>query len=201
MNVKGLKVTDILEMDWNDLRKLDEKQMKQVTSRLVSVANKRLRKLESVKLGKYSMAYKKYQEQGRFYSVKNKDLKETQQEFRNVKQFLEMKSSSTREWKKIRSKMEQRVASYTDGESIQWGDKTWSKYWTVYRQFEENHRGTFKKGDSDRWQAQLKEIFSENDKRHGKVYFSEIIEDKWEDLQENPEDEDEDETEEIELDY
>lgn len=201
MNVKGLKVTDILEMDWNDLKKLSTREMKQVTSRLVSVANKRLRSLEKTKHGKWSMAYRKAKSMGRKFSVKDKNLQETQQEFRSTKQFLEMKTSSAKEWNKIRKSMEERVASYTDGESIQWGDKTWSKYWEVYRRFEENHGGTFKKGDSDRWQAQLKEIFSENDKRRGKVYFSEIIEDKWEVLQENPEDEDEDETDEIELDY
>ena len=195
MNIKGLSTQDILSMDWNDVRKLTEKEMKQLTSRLVSTANKRVRQLEKTKHGKWSYAYKKVKDMGRKFSVRNKDLKQTQQEFKNVKQFLEMKTSSAKQWNKSMKQMEQRVANVT-GESIQWSDRTWSKYWEVYRKFEENHGGTFKKGDSDRWQERLTEMFFNSDKRKGKVYFEEMIEDAWEDMQDEPEDEDG-----VELDY
>ena len=202
MNIKGLSTRDILSMDYNDIRKLNEKEMKTLTSRLVSTANKRIRQLEKTKHGKWSYAYKKVKDMGRKFSVRNKDLKQTQQEFKNVKQFLEMKTSSAKNWNKSMKEMEERVSNFTGGESIQWSDRTWSKYWEVYRKFEENHGGTFKKGDSDRWQEKLTEMFFKGDKRKGKVYFSEMIESEWEDLQDNPEDFDEDEEDDgVELDY
>lgn len=201
MNIKGLTTKDILSMDWNDVRKLTDKEMKQLTSRLVSTANKRVRQLEKSKHGKLSYAYKVVKDMGRKFSVRNKDLKQTQQEFKNVKQFLQLKSSSAKQWKKTMKSMEERVANYTGGESITWSDRTWSKFWEVYRRFEENHGGTFKKGDSDRWQEYLTEMFFKSDKRRGKVYFEEMIEDAWENLQDNPEESNFEDTTGFEFDY
>lgn len=189
MNIKGLKISDILKMDWEQINKLPERDLKQLTSRLVSASNKRIRALEKTKLGKSSFAYQTVEERGRKFSVRGKNVGQTKQEFKLAKRFLEMKTSTTKGWKKYRESVEQRTASATEGESLDWSGRTWSKYWKVYRRFEEEHGGTFKKGDSDRIQQMLRSIMESNDKRKSADSFQRMIEDEYEDMYESEEDE------------
>lgn len=46
MKVKGLKITDILNIDLDTFNKLNESDLRHITSRLVSASNKRIRRLE-----------------------------------------------------------------------------------------------------------------------------------------------------------
>ena len=46
MNVKGLKISDILNIDLETFNKLNEKELRALTSRLVSAGNKRIRRLQ-----------------------------------------------------------------------------------------------------------------------------------------------------------
>ena len=184
MNVKGLKLDTILNMDWEQLNSLSESEMKQITSRLVSASNKRIRRLEQTTMGTSSFAYQKVESRGKKFSVRGKNLNQVKQEFKLAKQFLQYKTSTVSGWKKYRSKMEQRVSGETYGESQQWKDATWKKFWKVYRRFEETNGGTFKKGDSDRIQQILHEIFTNEDKRHSVDYFSDVLDEKYNDLYE-----------------
>lgn len=191
MNVKGLKVEDILNMDWDSLNRLSNKEIKQLTSRLVSASNKRIRRLEQSATGESSFAYQTVKERGRLFSVKGKNTNQVKQEFKLAKQFLQYKTSTVTGWNKYRKKMEQRVSGATGGESQEWSGKTWNKFWKVYRRFEEEYGGTFKKGDSERIQQMLHEIFSREDKRHSVDYYADILEDKYEEMyEEDIEDED-----------
>lgn len=184
MNVKGLKLDTILNMDWEQLNSLSESEMKQITSRLVSASNKRIKRLEKTTMGTSSFAYQKVESRGKKFSVRGKNLNQVKQEFKLAKQFLQYKTSTVSGWKKYRSKMEKRVSGETYGESQQWKDATWKKFWKVYRRFEETNGGTFKKGDSDRIQQMLHEIFTGEDKRHSVDYFSDILDDKYNELYE-----------------
>lgn len=192
MNIKGLKITDIMDMDWNDLNKLTPQEMKQVTSRLVSAANKRIKRLEKAPRGTESFAYQVVEERGRKFSVRGKNTNQLRNEFKNVRAFLKYKTSTTKGWKEYREKMEQRVSGATGGESQQWSERTWKKFWKVYRRMEEKHGGSFQKGDSDRIQQMLHEIFVEHDKRRGVDYFEDIIDREYEDLYESEQEDDED---------
>lgn len=184
MNVKGLKLDTILNMDWEQLNSLSESEMKQITSRLVSASNKRIRRLEQTTMGTSSFAYQKVESRGKKFSVRGKNLNQVKQEFKLAKQFLQYKTSTVSGWKKYRSKMEKRVSGETYGESQQWKDATWKKFWKVYRRFEETNGGTFKKGDSDRIQQMLHEIFTDEDKRHSVDYFSDVLDEKYNELYE-----------------
>lgn len=184
MNVKGLKLETILNMDWEQLNNLTESEMKQITSRLVSASNKRIRRLEQTTMGTSSFAYQKVESRGKKFSVRGKNLNQVKQEFKLAKQFLQYKTSTVSGWKKYRSKMEKRVSGETYGESQQWKDATWKKFWKVYRRFEETNGGTFKKGDSDRIQQMLHEIFTDEDKRHSIDYFSDVLDEKYNELYE-----------------
>ena len=46
MNVKGLKIKDILNIDLDAFNNLNESQLRALTSRLVSASNKRIRRLK-----------------------------------------------------------------------------------------------------------------------------------------------------------
>ena len=184
MNVKGLKLDTILNMDWEKLNSLSESEMKQITSRLVSASNKRIKRLEQTTMGTSSFAYQKVVSRGKKFSVRGKNLNQVKQEFKLAKQFLQFKTSTVTGWKRYRTKMEKRVSGETYGESQEWKDATWKKFWKVYRRFEETNGGTFKKGDSDRIQQMLHEIFTDEDKRHSVDYFSDILDEKYNELYE-----------------
>ena len=190
MNVKGLSIQNIMEMSWDEINQLSTKDLKSVTSRLVSASNKRIKRLASTKTGKSSFAYQTVEERGRKFSVRGKDTNALRQEFKLSKNFLNMKTSTVKGWKKYRANVEERTGYATSGESLEWSDRTWSKYWKVYRRFEETHGGTFKKGDSDRIQQMLTEIMQSNDKRRSADTFSQMIEDEYADIYESEDDED-----------
>ena len=190
MDVKGLSINDIMNLSWERLNKLSEKELKQVTSRLVSASNKRLRRLENTTRGKSSFAYQTVENRGRKFSVRGKDIDDTKQEFKLAKQFLNYKTSTVKGWKAYRESVEERTGYATEGESLNWTENTWKKYWKVYRRFEEIHGGTYKKGDSDRIQKMLTEIMESNDKRKSADTFQKMIEDEYADMYESDNEED-----------
>ena len=180
-----------MDLSWDELNTLSESDMKTITSRLVSASNKRIKRLVKAKRGTSSFAYQTIEERGRKFSVRGKNVNQVRQEFKLAKNFLSMKTSTVKGWNKYRKEMEERTGNATNGESLDWSDRTWSKYWKVYRRFEETHGGTFKKGDSDRIQKMLTEIMESNDKRKSADTFQQLIEDEYQQLYESNEFEDE----------
>lgn len=185
MNVKGLKITDIMDLSWEKLNSLSESEFRQLTARLVSASNKRLKRLEKTTRGKSSFAYQFVEERGRKFSTRGKSLNQLRTEFKASKQFLSMKTSTVKGWNKYRKGMEERTGYATEGESLNWSERTWSKYWKVYRRFEETHGGTFKKGDSDRIQQMLTELMDSSDKRRSVDTFQEMLEDAYDEMYES----------------
>lgn len=200
MNIKGLKINDILKMSWSDIEQLNRNELSKLTSRVTSVANKRIVRLQKAPRGTSSFAYQQYENQGRKFSVKGKNVNELRNELSNAMRFVRYKTSTVKGWNKYREDVEERISDVTDGESLEWSDRTWSKYWKVYRRFEESHGGTFKKGDSDRIQKFIRETFQQSDKRKSADYFSQQIESRYSEMYEQSMEEIEDETDEFETD-
>lgn len=98
--VSGLSVEDILNMDFDKFNELGAKEMKLVVGRLVSAANKRIRRLESA--GIESPAYRQVMRSGGYISTQGKDLNALRSEFARARNFLESKTSSRTGYKKIR---------------------------------------------------------------------------------------------------
>lgn len=184
MNVKGLKISDIMDLSWEKLNSLNLEEMRQLTGRLVSASNKRIRRLTTAKRGTSSFAYQYIEERGKPFSTRGKDLNQLRTEFRTAKQFLSMKTSTIKGWNKYRKEMEERTGYITDNESKEWSDSTWKKYWKVYRRFTETHGGVYRKGDSDRIQQELMEIMNSNDKRKSADSFQKLIEEKYDEMYE-----------------
>ena len=192
MDIKGLKISDIMDISWEKLNSLNLEDMRLLTGRLVSASNKRIRRLSKTARGTSSFAYQYVEERGKNFSTRGKDINQLRTEFKTAKQFLSMKTSTIKGWKKYRKEMEERTGYATSGESVEWSESTWKKYWKVYRRFSETHGGTYKKGDSDRIQQMLTEIMNSNDKRKSADSFQKIIEDEYTDMYESDMDKDTD---------
>lgn len=79
-----------------DSRLVDRRAMRQEASRLSSIANKRIKRLENAGL-QSSPAYQKYiAEGGKKFGVRGKDYNEVQAELARLRQFLNSKTSTIR---------------------------------------------------------------------------------------------------------
>lgn len=185
MNVKGLSIQNIMEMSWDEINQLSAKDLKSVTSRLVSASNKRIKRLASTETGKSSFAYQTVEERGRKFSVRGKDTNALRQEFALTKNFLNMKTSTVKGWKEYRGDVTERLTKGLDIDELSWSERTEKKFWKVYRRFEETHGGTYKKGDSDRIQQFITGIMENSDKRRSADYFTKRIEEEYSQMYES----------------
>lgn len=105
-DVKGKSIRDIMNIAEGDFLSFTEREQKAVTSRLVSAANKRVRRF--VKSTGEQVNLKSYTSEGKF-SVKGKTKKggELAHEFNRVKEFLSRKTSSVRGYKEFKKKLEE----------------------------------------------------------------------------------------------
>ena len=184
MNVKGLSIKDILNMDWSDLNAFTNKELKQITSRLVSAANKRVRRLEGSSLGTSSMAYQSVERRGRMFSVKGKNVNQVRNEFKLASNFLKMKTSTVSGWKSYQKDVATKMKSASGIDINKWSDDNKSKMWKVYRKFEEQHGGEFKKGDSDRIIQYLLETLDKTETMSEDELLN-SINDEWESMYED----------------
>ena len=119
----------------------------QITSRLVSTANKRIKNLGKSKIGQSSPSYqyaKKMNKSGLF-SVKGKSWNELMNTMKETKQFLSRKTSTLKGWKQVRENIQEDI-----GGSLDTTYKS-KKFWEVYRRMQETNGGIFgRKGSSSR---------------------------------------------------
>lgn len=95
MDIKGLSIQDIIDMDWRDINRLSEGELKQLSMRLNSAANKRLRRLEQSGQSKWSPAYTHIKKSGGDFTVKGKDTKTAiKNEIQRATDFLNAKTST-----------------------------------------------------------------------------------------------------------
>lgn len=101
MNVKGLKIEDILLMDLN---KLTEKELRQVTTRLVSAANKRIKRAK--KSDKPTPHEVEKVRGGKFSTKGTKNINELRKVTATVKNFLKSETASLRGQARTRKRVE-----------------------------------------------------------------------------------------------
>lgn len=114
MNVKGLSIKDILNMDFEDVQKLSRKELSQVTSRLVSASNKRIRRLEKTDLGESPALRSLKARTGDIrLSVKGKSQGQLQRTFTEAKHFLNLKTSTIGGYKSVIKNIKKSVSERT----------------------------------------------------------------------------------------
>ena len=97
--VSGMSVRDILNMDNRTFNKLTKSELRLVTGRLVSAANKRLRTFE--RSDKTSPATYQVRASGGAFSTKGKDLNAHRAEYARAKGFMTSKTGTVGQYKKV----------------------------------------------------------------------------------------------------
>lgn len=135
VDVNGLTVDEIMSMDTNSMGKKD---LQKVATRLMSAANKRLKRLSQSEAGRNSPAFKAAEARGGKFSVKGKNLQQLKQEFANMRNFMGRKTSSLSGWSKVRREKKAELegrAGHAVSKSVE------KKFWDVYGKVAETDQG------------------------------------------------------------
>ena len=206
IDVTGMSIKDIMNIDIDRFNSLNERELKQITSRLVSASNKRIRNLE--KRGITSPAYKSLGTKTRFSVKLDKSIDVSQrvnklrQEFSSARSFLTKKTSSIRGYERYQKSIVDELEKST-GVKIKSGDTT--KIYDILHKAQE--RGIIptntsgKKGGS-KGSLQAREIVANivNDKNITDENIFDKLESEYNRYTENPDEyEYDDETEEYDI--
>lgn len=146
-------IQDIIDIDMDDIIRMDTKSLKAITNKLVSAANKRLRRLKTSDYGTLSPVYRK----DPFSTRGKKSRSALIKEYKEAKTYLTAKTSSVRGWNRYRGEMETRI-----GGKLPKGKA--KKFWRVYRKFAESNYGgiqAVQKG-SERMQRFIRSEYIDN---------------------------------------
>lgn len=114
MNVKGLSIQQIMNIDLDTFNSLKESDLRHITSRLVSAGNKRIRRLEKLDIN--SPAYQSLGDNKRFSTKLDANTSVTQrvnrlrQEFARVRSFLTLKTSTARGYQTFKKETFKRLS-------------------------------------------------------------------------------------------
>lgn len=97
-----MSIKDILSMGLNEFNKLKENQLRSLTNKLVSAANKRVRRFEAA--GQKSPALSKVEQEG-IFSTRNKSFNELRQEFARTRRFLQSETGNIRGAKRVQNQV------------------------------------------------------------------------------------------------
>ena len=114
MNVKGLSIQQIMNIDLDTFNSLKESDLRHITSRLVSAGNKRIRRLEKLDIN--SPAYQSLGDNKRFSTKLDTNVSNQQrvnrlrQEFSRIRSFLTAKTSTARGYQSFKKETYRRLS-------------------------------------------------------------------------------------------
>lgn len=161
---------EILNLSLDEFMELDAKSMIQITNKLNSIANKRVRRAQAGGWERYSPAIKSAIEQGGTQNpFSTRNIKTTKtgkynvnslaKQFGRVKGFLTLKTSSYKGAMKLKQETYKRIGGGFPSESLE------TKYWELYNKFLETDAGKQYvrkgegRGNSTEVQTYLRNIF------------------------------------------
>lgn len=112
----GLTIKDIMSMDMKKFESYSLREQKEITSRLASAANKRLKTFERKEI--VNPAVLKMQMEGGKISVKNKTPDELKEEYFRAKSFLKSKFSTQKGYKQYMEKLNDSLKKLSDSLNI-----------------------------------------------------------------------------------
>lgn len=125
------KTSELLEMSYADVSKLDLKTLKKVVSQLGAIANKRAERLRKHEIGS-SSALVQFDRSGGKVTVRGKTINQLRREFARTQKFLNAKTSTIRGALKTQREMRERLGV------TNWSKEDWEKYWKAYQTIIEN---------------------------------------------------------------
>ena len=158
-----LSTQQIIDMNPNELYSLadkDRNMFSRLVSRVVSTANKRIKRLREDEFGQYSPSLDLVEKRGRKFSVRGKGYNDLMHEFSMARDFLENKTSTLGGFKEVRRDIESSIESAEDmsdidGEEYDVGfDSEYKskKFWKAYREIRKSEIGKLitKKGQKSK---------------------------------------------------
>lgn len=100
-------IKEILSIGLGEFNKLKESQLRSLTGKLVSAANKRVRRFEAS--GEKSPALSQVEREG-IFSTKGKTFNEVRQEFARLRRFLTSETGNIRGARRVRARVMQNLA-------------------------------------------------------------------------------------------
>lgn len=131
--VSGKSVEEILDLSLDDFNQLTEKTLRQLTTRLVSAGNKRIKRLEKSNI--YSPSYEAIKDSGGKFSVKGKSLNELKSEFIRLKNFFGQKTSTVTGAKEVRNT----VISNLKKEGVNISEEQYNRVFRVYEELKRHN--------------------------------------------------------------
>lgn len=122
---------ELANLDIADFSLMNRRELSKVVSRLSSAANKRLKRMEQKEIE--SPAYKSAQKSGGRFGAKGKTLNQLRAEYMRVSDFLKMKTSTVKGYKKVKQEFYKRVEAKI-GEELT--EDELSKFWSFYNEIE-----------------------------------------------------------------
>lgn len=162
VNVSGVSIQDILNVySPEDISKLNEKDLRAITNRLVSAANKRIRRAK--KSGRSGYVYASLDYAGGSFSIKNKSFNQTRAEFTRVYNFLKNPTSTAAGYKQAITEAESRFKELTGIEPSDMTKSEIKKYFEHIARFREQYPNKNLKYDAKALAQMVVEGKSEKD--------------------------------------
>lgn len=166
---------DIMKMEYNDFLKFTTKenfpQFKTILQAMSKEANRRIRELKASPIGKYSPAYKHLREDEGiskfkpYKRISTKKRNELIHEFSTMKKFLEAKSSTTKGWNQVRSRIGKRIKTtgmfkteFKSKRQASYWIKKEESFWSLYNKLVDEYGSIISQLDSKRIQKVLARI-------------------------------------------
>lgn len=204
-NVSGMSINQIMDIDIETFNRMGERELRNITSRLVSASNKRIRRLEKNQI--VSPAYRSLGTNTRFSTKLPKNIDKRQrvnalrQEFARARSFLTMKTSTIKGYEKLQKEIVSEIEQQT-GFKLKKGQV--STIYDVLHKAQERgivpvNFGGKKGGSVGSLQAREIIVNIINDKNVSEENIMNRLELEMEKFNANPDEYEYDETEEIEL--
>ena len=146
--VSGKSVNELMNLDKSTLNNLTSKELRSVTSRLVSAVNKRIRRLQTYahEHGDVDVpsliALNKKQNTTQF-SIKNIEDKDILSVYSDIKDFMNYKTSSITGLKKVQKDLAQKISDITQTDYDELSKDEQDKIWTTYAEIVEPNKAIF----------------------------------------------------------
>lgn len=116
-DVSGKSIKELITLDWEDVSKLSRKELADVTSRLVSASNKRIRRLEKQELENApalkSLRKDVHMNERGYLTIKGKKHGEIEHIYKKAREFLNRKTSSVKGYKNVIKKARKQLEDAT----------------------------------------------------------------------------------------
>lgn len=176
---------DILDMDYNEFNSMNERQLRKVVSQLNQVANKRIKRLQNTDTYSYALAsIESKTSNNKFQSTGKENVNELRSKFINVRNFLNMKTSTVTGAKQEHKKIVERIGGDLP-------DNIMREFWRTYKKLEEMSPNFTKVYGSERMQQFIRnEIVSQGEYDQAQILenaMNEINRDYLESVEEDDE--------------